>query len=489
MTIKISDLPSIEASSLISAATSAIPLIANTGNVITYQTSVANVKTYVETGNLNVTGAVYANSTSFFTNVTITGNLNVQGTTTSTSSQNLSTNSSIIDLHTFSSNLDPWTSDDGRDIGLRFFWYKGSAGTSALVWENDTSYLTWYGSGVGNSNAGTVTGTLGTIQAGQVLIANATATTANATGALQVSGGTSIGGNLWVGGNIDGKGYVSTTGAATFASLVTNGTASVGSTLTTGGATTAQSLAVNTVASVGSTLVVGSTATVNALNSNGNITATNIRSSASLTVAGTATVNALVSNGSINGTTLVGSGTATVNALVVNTTIGVSGTTTTRDITPVANISYDIGTSSNRYLNVYAASFIGQSTSALYADLAEKYTADADYAPGTVVVFGGNKEITVTDLTQDVRVAGVVSTAPAYLMNSESDGLPVALRGKVPTNVVGPVQKGSLLVTSTTAGYAQAVTAETLTAACAVVAKSLVDDANTSPRTIMAVIV
>jgi len=473
MSVKISELPSIEVDSLVAAGTSSIPLIAGNANVFTYQTSVANVKTYVETGNLNVTGAVYANLTSYFANLTITGNLNVQGTTTTTSSENLSTNSSIIDLHTFSSNLDPWTSDDGRDIGLRFFWYKSGvgAGTSALVWENDNSYLTWYSSGVGNANTGTISGTLGTFQTGQVLIANATTTTANATGALQVSGGTSIAGNLWTGSQIINTGNITTTGKVTSQTLEVNNSTTIGGTLSTVGATTAQSLNVNTVASIGSTLVVGSTLTANAITSNSTVSG----STGSFTTVGAGTLGV--------------SGTGTIDVLAVNTTSTFSGTITGRAILPDSNVTYNLGSSTYRYNTVYAAEFSGVATSALYADLAEKYLADFNYEPGTVVIFGGEAEITVTSVEQDSRVAGVISTDPAYLMNSESSGLPVALRGKVPVNVIGPVNKGALLVTSTTPGYACAVPPNTPVVDGAIVAKSLVTDHNLVPRAIVAVIV
>ena len=98
----------------------------------------------------------------------------------------------------------------------------------------------------------------------------------------------------------------------------------------------------------------------------------------------------------------------------------------------------------------------GTSSSAKYADLAERYEADADYEAGTVVVLGGEKEITVTNQMNSTKVAGVISTDPAYLMNAESNGLPVALRGRAPVKVVGVVQKGDVLVTSSTPGYAMA---------------------------------
>ena len=100
------------------------------------------------------------------------------------------------------------------------------------------------------------------------------------------------------------------------------------------------------------------------------------------------------------------------------------------------------------------------STSARYADLAERYQADAQYAPGTVLVFGGDQEVTVSTKSHDPAVAGIVSTDPAYLMNSALTGtntVAIALTGRVPCMVKGPVAKGSVLVTGEDAGVAQAI--------------------------------
>jgi hypothetical protein len=94
---------------------------------------------------------------------------------------------------------------------------------------------------------------------------------------------------------------------------------------------------------------------------------------------------------------------------------------------------------------------------ATYAgDLAEYYEGDAEYEPGTVLVFGGDKEVTTTDAMNDTRVAGVVSTDAAYMMYGACPGLKnlVALAGRVPCKVVGRVKKGDLLTTSSTPGYA-----------------------------------
>ena len=88
--------------------------------------------------------------------------------------------------------------------------------------------------------------------------------------------------------------------------------------------------------------------------------------------------------------------------------------------------------------------------------MAEYYTSDQEYEPGTVLVFGGSAETTMTTTFGDSRVAGVVTTNPAYTMNAELEGLRVciALQGRVPCKVVGKVRKGDLLTTSAIPGYA-----------------------------------
>jgi hypothetical protein len=102
--------------------------------------------------------------------------------------------------------------------------------------------------------------------------------------------------------------------------------------------------------------------------------------------------------------------------------------------------------------------FAGTATSAYYADLAERYEADAVYEPGTVLVIGGEKEVTTTAIYADTRVAGIVSKNPAYMMNSgagtDETHPYIALKGRVPCKVIGPISKGDLLVTSAHPGYA-----------------------------------
>jgi len=119
-----------------------------------------------------------------------------------------------------------------------------------------------------------------------------------------------------------------------------------------------------------------------------------------------------------------------------------------------------LGTSSTFYFNDGVIN--ATASSAYYADLAERYEADAEYSPGTVLVIGGSKEVTVTGVFADTRVIGVVSENPAYLMNKDSGSNKthpaIALKGRVPCKVYGVINKGDLLVTSNYAGHAAAAT-------------------------------
>lgn len=152
-------------------------------------------------------------------------------------------------------------------------------------------------------------------------------------------------------------------------------------------------------------------------------------------------------------------------------------------IIPVtANASYNIGSTTSWWNVIY-----GKATQAQYADLAENYQADAEYAPGTVLVFGGECEVTTTTLTHDTRVAGVVSTEPAYLMNAVQGNVAVALTGRVPCQVRGPVNKGTVLVTSNVPGVAEALNDSMYRPGC-ILGKSLGQINDSSIQTIEVVV-
>jgi len=159
--------------------------------------------------------------------------------------------------------------------------------------------------------------------------------------------------------------------------------------------------------------------------------------STKLQVAGTVTATGFSGplTGAVTGD-LTSSGTNSMGTLTMG------GTLTSKAILPDATLSYDIGSSGKKYNTIYA-----KATSAQYADLAEIYESDAEYEVGTVVIFGGEKEITVSSMGADPRVAGVISENPAYLMNNDATGQAVALQGKVPCKVVGQISKGDMLVT------------------------------------------
>ena len=166
----------------------------------------------------------------------------------------------------------------------------------------------------------------------------------------------------------------------------------------------------------------------------------NTSPSTELDVTGTVTATAFA--GPLTGN-VVGNltGSASLNLLLTGGTM--TGTINSQSIIPTDDATYDLGSSTKGYNVVYA-----KATSAQYADLAEIYTSDNQYAPGTVVIFGGDKEVTESKFAQDTRVAGVVSTDPAFLMNDKSEGVKVALIGKVPCKVHGMIKKGDMVTTS-----------------------------------------
>jgi len=156
--------------------------------------------------------------------------------------------------------------------------------------------------------------------------------------------------------------------------------------------------------------------------------------------------------GQVNGyiTGAIGANTANTGAFTTITTTSTVTVNSTSGVTAIVNGGTNgvgnIGTSTTGFNTVFA-----KATSAQYADLAECYVADAEYTPGTVLDFGGDNEVTLSKVDASTRVAGVVSTNPAYLMNSNALGefiVALALTGRVPTNIIGPVRKGDTIVSA-----------------------------------------
>jgi hypothetical protein len=168
----------------------------------------------------------------------------------------------------------------------------------------------------------------------------------------------------------------------------------------------------------------------------------NFSTTGNLTAPGNVSAVGNVTGGNIQtGGVVSATGNVLGNVFTVNL-----GNTATAIINGGGNAVGNIGSSSNYFNQVFA-----QATTALYADLAEIYSADAEYAPGTVVSFGGNQEVTKSTVAGDPRVAGVISENPSYLMNSGLQAehrAAVALTGRVPTLVIGPVAKGDMMISA-----------------------------------------
>lgn len=220
---------------------------------------------------------------------------------------------------------------------------------------------------------------------------------------------------------------------------------------------TTTGIVANGIISVTGNVTAGNLSTVGLISLTGNIYAGNVINAGSSSITGTVSAGNLLTGGLISasgnitasninanlyGTTVSTSGNITGG----NLSVGVGNITVGNIVNSGSNATGNIGSSSTYFNTVFATA-----TTALYADLSECYLGDAYYVSGTVVSFGGPEEITFCDVDQDPAVAGVVSTKPAYSMNNGLTGehvVSVALMGRVPCEVQGPVAKGALMVSA-----------------------------------------
>lgn len=183
----------------------------------------------------------------------------------------------------------------------------------------------------------------------------------------------------------------------------------------------------------------------------------------SVTASGALGASSISASGDISGSTLTASSTVKAgNEIWLNDTklFGFNGNIT-QMITQNGETALQIGgTVGNPTGKLYGAWTLdtGATLQATYADLAEYYEADNSYEYGTVVMLGGDKEITIAKGQGTTKVAGVISRNPAFIMNEKCKGikLAVALQGRVPCRVVGSIRKGDLLVVSMVSGVAMA---------------------------------
>lgn len=291
-------------------------------------------------------------------------------------------------------------------------------------------------------------------------------------------------GNI-TGGNINTAGLVSATGNVrggnvVSAALVQGVTVSATGNVIGGNLTTAGLVSAGTTISAAGNITAGSGAFF--IGNGSQLTGLSAAVSVSKIENGTSVVQIGASGGNANVT--IG-GTSNVVVFTTGTTYFAGNVSVPAIEKTGTNAVGNIGSSSNYFNRVFATA-----TTALYADVAERFAADEVLAPGTVVELGGSKEITRArdDLTE--RVFGVISTRPAYTMNGgagDDDTHPaVAMTGRVPVQVVGAVRKGDRLVSAGN-GLARAALPGEATA-FNVIGRALVDKPGTESGTIEAIV-
>jgi hypothetical protein len=333
-------------------------------------------------------------------------------------------------------------------------------GTDMYLWQSRSGIL---GFATNNTqkfaidSAGAFSGA-GNITGGNIIGTTAVSATGNVTGgnlrtAGQISAtGNITGGNVLGGANVNATTHtgttVSVTGNITGGNVLTGGLISATGNITGGNLITGAGSGGNI---TGANVISANTVTVTA-----NVTGGNVLTGGLISATGNITGGNLLISGSISDSAQLDINTTAGNANIVLTPNGTGNVNISANIMPTANATANIGSATLSFNTVFA-----KATSAQYADLAEMYEADAAYAPGTVLEFGGDKEVTISNTPFSPLIVGVVSTNPAYLMNSAAQGkymAAIALVGRVPTRVIGPVSKGAMMI-SAGDGRAKACTA------------------------------
>ena len=286
---------------------------------------------------------------------------------------------------------------------------------------------------IGNSGA-TLTGTLST--AAQTNITSVGTLTSLAVGAV-TSSSTVIASTVNAGtiGNASAtfSGASATLTGTLIATTVNAGTIGNASATLTGTLSTAAQTNITSVGALSAVTVTGAATVGNVITTNGVFWANGVTYSSGTGGGGSTAASALT------GSTLA-SGVTASSLTSVGT---LTGLTVSGAIVPNANVSINLGGTTAWWNNIY-----GKAVQAQYADLAENYTSIEDYPAGTVVAWAGvdyTEELIMAQESHTPMVAGVISTNPAYLMNSAVLGLPLALSGRVPCRVLGPVRKGDRL--------------------------------------------
>ena len=421
-------------------------LSAITGANVTGQVGFAAVANSVAAANISgqvanalVAGTVY---TAAQPNITSVGTLSSVAITGNATAGNVYANSGTIGASLLTGTLTTAAQPNITSVGTL---------TSVAVTGNATAGNVYANSGT--VGASLLTGTLTTAaQPNITSVGTLSSLTIAANGDINMSG---------TGSNINGVALVSATLFEGSGANLTNLNAS---NISSG--TLAQARLANASATInGTTVTLGGTSTITAnttqtLTLGSYLTGTSFNGGTAVTAAVDATttntaskVVARDSSGNFAAGTITAtlSGAATTAGTVTTAAqpnITSVGTLTGLTLANAAVLSWGSNTNVGTITGNISLS-AGSRLQATYADLAEKYAGDASYEVGTVLMFGGDQEVTIATEYDSHRVAGVVSDSAAYIMNSgivADHPITLALTGRVPVKVHGPVAKGDLMV-------------------------------------------
>ena len=420
---------------------------ATSGNVA--QSANAGLAFNVDTGTLTATAFTGRLTTNAQPNITSVGTLTSLAVTGNISSGNANLGNLATANYVNVNNILTVTGNANT----------GNLGTGTAI--ITTGNITTINSGLlqnGNSNVSIATNANVSIAVAGSNKLVLTSTGANISGTANISGNANIGNlgtaQVIASGNVTGSQIISTVTNGTAPFVVSSITQVANLNVATAGVaySVAGANVSGTVANATYAVTAGTANSVAGANVSGAVSyATTANSVAGANVSGAvsyATTANSVAGGNVSS--------QVANALVAGTVYSAAqanitsvGTLTGLTLVNAAVISVGSNTNTGTFTGNFSLS-AGSRLNATYADLAEYYEADTSYEPGTVLAFGGDKEVTIAE-DGTTRVAGIVSTNPAYVMNSLCKGqyiVAVALQGRVPCKVRGTIRKGDLMVSA-----------------------------------------
>ena len=415
--------------------------------------------------NGNVNTVVAGNTTLVVTGtgVNVAGNLNTTGTITGNFNGNVinATQGNITSLGTLTglnvsgaSNLGPVGNVTITGGSANYFLMTNGSGT--LTWTSaalapvpgSNTQVVFNDGGAYSANSNlTFNKTNGLLTAtllGGTLTTNAqpNITSVGSLTSLIVSGNintanASVTGALIVTANITTPQFISNVATGTSPLIVTSTTQVANLNVATAGLATFATTA-NSVAGANVSGAVSFATTANS------VAGANVSGAVSFATAANSVAGANVSGTVSSATSATTAGTVTTAAQPNITSVGTLTSLTTTTISTGANST--AGTITGNW-----SLSAGSQLRATYADLAEYYAGDSNIEPGTVIEFGGTQEVQICNSYMSRLVAGIVTTKPAYIMNTDISceyPIAIALQGRVPAKVIGPVKRGDMMVSS-----------------------------------------